>query len=133
MDKNLILLCYLFITHYIADFAIQSRNSAENKSHSFNALMEHITSYYMFSILFIILPMMFVVAINKYPAFYSSLVYYVISMTTAHLVTDYLTSKFNAKMRRDGKVKLFWIGIGFDQMLHTIQIIYFFNLFIFGA
>lgn len=130
MGNQLIVLCYLFIVHYVADFVIQSQKSAENKSHSFRALWEHIFSYYMFSIIAIVVPSLLISPTNTLNIGW---IYYVVCISSIHMLTDFFTSKFNTKMYKSKKTKLFWIGIGGDQLLHQIQIIYFYSLFIAGG
>jgi NhaP-type Na+/H+ or K+/H+ antiporter len=130
MGNQLIVLCYLLLVHYIADFIVQSQKSAENKSHSFRALWEHIFSYYAFSLVSICLPALLISPTNTLNI---GLIYYVACVSVLHMITDFFTSKFNAKMYKSKKTKLFWVGIGGDQLLHQIQIIYFYGLFIAGG
>jgi hypothetical protein len=40
----------------------------------------------------------------------------------AHTITDYFTSRLNSKLWQQGKVHNFFISVGFDQVLHYIQL-----------
>jgi len=40
----------------------------------------------------------------------------------AHTITDYFTSRLNSKLWAEGKVHWFFVSIGFDQILHYIQL-----------
>jgi hypothetical protein len=40
----------------------------------------------------------------------------------AHTITDYFTSRLNAKLWAKGNVHNFFVSIGFDQYLHYLQL-----------
>lgn len=40
----------------------------------------------------------------------------------AHTITDYFTSRLNSKLWSEGKVHNFFVSVGFDQVLHYVQL-----------
>lgn len=110
---------FIVITHYIADFIFQDEKWAVGKSKSFSSLVQHTTMY---SIIWV-----FPVHIIS-EDFFKSLVFVLITFI-AHTITDYFTSKIVSKRFSDEyygspipNLGAFSI-IGFDQVLHYIQLI----------
>lgn len=117
IDLKIVLLI-LFI-HWIADFVLQTDWQAKNKSKRMDALLIHAWAY---SILWL-LPAVFLlkktdVAMN---AVISAWLFVIITFI-CHAVTDYFTSRLNAKLWSEGKVHLFFVSVGFDQFLHFTQL-----------
>lgn len=103
----------ILITHWIADFVLQTEWMAKNKSKNWGALLAHtgIYSLVWFAVL----------------AFYEAenliiALYFAILTLIAHTVTDYFTSRINSKLWDQGKMHYFFVSIGFDQILHYIQL-----------
>ena len=42
----------------------------------------------------------------------------------AHFCVDFVTSRISSKAWADKKIKLFWITIGFDQLLHVTCLLF---------
>jgi len=117
-----ILILGILLIHYIADFWVQTSEEARNKSHSITALLSHTFSYSFF----FIIPMMFIFAsINKSP----SLAWEFCAITfVLHTITDFFTSRVNAYFWRQGRDRDFFKNLGFDQLLHFIQLLLTFQL-----
>lgn len=112
-----VILIMLFV-HFVSDFVMQSDRQAKNKSVSIGALTEHAFEYSFFMMFgFIGLSAAFG---HNTPtiAFYAAGITFV-----AHWITDYFTSRLNKRLWESGNTHNFFVGIGFDQFLHTVQII----------
>lgn len=103
----------ILIIHWIADFVCQTDWQAKNKSKSWSALLEHTLSYsgiWIVGALFIISNPIRVVP-------------FVLITFVTHTITDYFTSRLNSKLWAEGKVHWFFVSIGFDQILHYVQLL----------
>lgn len=124
----------LFITHFIADFILQSRAMGKNKSSNIKYLLSHI------SIIFLCF---LCVASFKFAA-YNALIHLVIDATIWNgfklfkFIDWYSISMsfdFNKKIAAE-RVKdyqywedhWFYVFIGLDQLLHAITIVYLFEM-----
>lgn len=115
MEISIIEITVILFTHWIADFICQSREIAENKSKDMKALTNHVLVY---------------TFIWGIPAFYffhtrSSpkewLLFLILTFVT-HWLTDYIISKITAVLWKSEEVWLFFVVIGFDQLLHYMQL-----------
>lgn len=102
----------LMFAHWIGDFVLQTDKQAKNKSKSNYQLGLHVISYSstMFMAATLLLP-------SKEAA-----VFFGITLA-AHFITDYITSRINSKLYEANKIHNFFVSIGFDQWLHTVQIL----------
>ncbi len=94
----------ILITHYVADFLLQTESMALNKSHSNLALGKHVLVY------------------TVMLALSGHFVWSVLN-GVLHFVTDYTTSRMTAlawAQKRRGK---FFNIIGADQLIHTSLLI----------
>lgn len=105
---------YLILIHWIADFVLQKHQWSIDKSKSNKALLKH-TSVYSAS-WFVLWPLL---GFNT--------VYFVLITFVLHTITDYFTSRLNSKLWKEGQVHNFFVSIGFDQVLHYVQLIATFN------
>lgn len=116
MPVEFIMIVYV---HFIADFLYQDEEWATNKNHSITALLKHTTVYSL---------MWFVpTAIGNLDPI--NAVYFVLITFVAHTITDYFTSKAVTRLFKEKKygssipnTGAFTV-IGFDQMLHYIQLV----------
>ena len=101
----------IIILHWIADFIMQTDKEAQNKSTSFKWLLSHTVRY---SVIWMAagIPIFGV----KYAVLFG-----VITFIT-HTLTDFITSKITKYFWEKEKVHNFFIVIGFDQVLHYIQL-----------
>lgn len=97
-DRLLIFL--LLSVHFLSDFILQSDWMAKNKSKSNEALLAHTTMY--------CLPFWAIFGWK-----------YALVNMALHTVIDYGTSRVNSYLWSKGKVHEFFVGVGFDQLLHA--------------
>lgn len=124
MEKfEIILFAALFI-HWIADFIFQSDEDAKNKSKSMKHLLSHTFTYSLtWFCALVLLKLSLIITNNDYYWIESYCLYLFVLVTfTIHTITDYLTSRLNSKLWAEGKVHNFFVSIGFDQILHYIQL-----------
>lgn len=106
----------ILLLHWIFDFVCQTHYQSINKSKRFSVLLSHTLTY---SGLWACIIFLLVLALNK-PI---ELLWFIPITFIAHTITDYLTSKLNAKLWRENKVHEFFVSIGFDQWLHCAQLL----------
>jgi len=117
MPLWIIILC--LITHWIGDFVAQTHSQSIGKSTSNVVLSEHVFSYTMiWSIPAFII---FSTTLSFCDGFWRFLVFLVITYTT-HFAIDYYTSRVNKQLWEAKEVHNFFVSIGFDQVLHYLQI-----------
>lgn len=103
MSERYLIIAILGV-HFLSDFVLQSDWMAKNKSKNNKALLLH-TSVYMLPFL----------AIFGWK--------YALVNMALHTVIDYITSRVNSYLYTKGKIHEFFIGIGFDQLLHAVCLI----------
>lgn len=104
-------ICAIVCIHFVADFVFQTHKQAVGKSKEIKWLLRHTITYS---------AVWFGVGCFFYPivtAFLFALITFI-----AHTITDYFTSRLNAKLWAKGNVHNFFVGIGFDQVLHYVQL-----------
>jgi hypothetical protein len=111
---NLTEIFAILIIHWFADFVLQTDKEAKGKSKNWSDLLSH-TSFYSLFWLLCGIALLGVVGI-------SNAVVFTLITFIAHTITDYYTSRLNSKLWADGKVHSFFISIGFDQVLHYVQL-----------
>lgn len=139
---NLILIISIFIAHFIADFIFQDEKWATNKSKSFRALLAHTFMYSTVLITFGYCYLSYEIIMNDVSREYivdmnSRVLLFGFITLVFHTVTDFFTSKLTSKLYSQGKFGSeipnfgFFTVIGFDQVLHYIQLyVLFYHLFI---
>lgn len=126
---TIILIMQIIFIHWVADFICQSDWMALNKSSSMNALLAHTGVY---SLCWFVLH--FTGLTNH------QVVLFVLITFVIHTTQDFLTSRVNKLLipkreylagsdeyfrYKPGSVwAYFWIGVGFDQILHYGQLIF---------
>ena len=108
----------IIIIHFIADFVLQTDEQAKTKSSDNYSLLLHTISYSGFW-LFIgfIIAMTTDIELVQTKTFVFVLITFI-----CHTITDYFTSRLNKKLWESNQVHNFFVGIGFDQVLHYIQL-----------
>lgn len=119
METFIAFILIVLFGHFIADFIVQTDWQAKNKSKNLEALSRHILSYT------VCMTVLVLVAADSMQLKYTPYLIWLFAVITlaSHFITDFFTSKFNAKMWAAQKYKLFWTGIRFDQFLHATQLI----------
>jgi uncharacterized membrane protein len=116
-----IVLSILFL-HWVADFVLQTDEDAKNKSKSMDHLLNHTFTYSFFWLI----PMIgiLLVDIKPIPPMYAiALAFMFCSITLLiHTITDYFTSRLNSKLWLEERVHDFFVSVGFDQVLHYLQL-----------
>lgn len=109
-----IILSILFI-HWVADFVFQTSWQAENKSKQWSALLAHTGLY----------SLAWFPPIYIYGVFMDwgiSILLFIPITFVCHTATDYYTSRVNLMLWEKKEVHTFFASVGFDQMLHYIQL-----------
>lgn len=110
----------LLFTHWVADFIFQTDKQAKGKSTSWVYLTGHVFSYTLG--LFVFAGFFFPEPITACK--------WVLANAALHWCTDWVTSRVNSKLYREGKIHWFFVSIGFDQFIHYTTLILTFNYFV---
>lgn len=102
----------ILVIHWFADFVLQSHWMAINKSKKLEALLAHTGTY---SVIWLIVMYMFTA--NIVIAFEFMAVTFI-----AHTITDFFTSRLNSYLWKKNDVHNFFVSVGFDQVLHYLQL-----------
>ena len=110
--------------HYVADWIVQTREDAANKSHSLRALTNHVATY-TYTLLWgvVLFCIWFEPATFTYRQYIWHPISFVLINGILHWGTDYITSRINAANWAKKDKKPFWAGIGADQLIHQITLI----------
>jgi membrane-bound metal-dependent hydrolase YbcI (DUF457 family) len=110
-------LIILPLFHYIADWRLQSRQMAEQKSSSNGMLGAHVYVYTVFC------PFLFAIYLQYANLFdWQDVILYTLFNGLAHFITDWFTSRANARLWQLEDKKRFWNNIGLDQTIHFITL-----------
>jgi hypothetical protein len=96
---------------------LQTHWQATNKSKNNHALVAHTAVYSI--VWFVGAPLILPLSVC---------IFFVAITFIAHTVTDYFTSRWTAKLYARGDVHNFFVVVGFDQLLHYIQLFYTYEL-----
>lgn len=121
---NLIEIFSIIIIHWIADFVCQSHWQATNKSKNNYALLAHTITYSVIWAFLAYFTLFWYLVITREKVHSTpELLYWFIPITfVCHTITDYFTSRLNTKLWNKGDVHNFFVSVGFDQVLHYIQL-----------
>ena len=123
----------ILIVHFVADFIFQTDQQAKGKSKNWKDLLSHTGVY---SLVWLIIPISMYLKdyhpyrnphllpddVIFYTKYFLPMIYFIIITFICHTVTDYFTSRLNSKLWNESKVHLFFVSIGFDQILHYMQL-----------
>ena len=104
MEIQLILA--IIIAHWIGDYVLQSESMAVGKATSLKWLTIHV--------------LVWTASIRIITTLFGATFMWVIAMGVAHWIQDFITSKINSHFQKTKQLKLFWLTIGTDQMLHYL-------------
>ena len=107
---NLIEIFSIILIHWFADFVLQTDKQAKGKSKNWSDLLGHTFTY---SLIWL--------SMISWLGFWQGLIFVLITFI-AHTITDYFTSRLNSKLWSEGKVHNFFVSVGFDQVLHYVQL-----------
>ena len=111
--------------HFIGDFVFQSNEVAKQKSTNYSVLFYH-ASFYSSVIFLGILCLKIYLLGFQFPLIGTAFKFFIITLII-HFITDFYTSKVNKQFYEEGKTHQFFVGIGFDQLLHFVQLIVTYN------
>ncbi len=119
---SLIEIFSIIFIHWIADFVLQTHKQAQGKSKNWGDLLAHTFTY---SSLWIFVSCLLIGYANKTQTtqwyVIHSFLFGLITFIT-HTITDYFTSRLNSKLWAKGDVHNFFVSVGFDQVLHYVQL-----------
>lgn len=104
-SMNPLLLCYLLAVHWAADFVLQTNEMALGKSTSNRWLSFHVAVY--------------TIAL----AFLTLSPWFALVNGALHWVTDYVTSRWTARLWKAERRHDFFVAIGVDQLIHTVTLV----------
>lgn len=107
---------YMILIHYLADFGLQTHDQAINKSTSNLWLFRHVGVY---SLIWLIATI---------PIFGIYSIIFALITFICHFITDYITSRIGKPFWEKQDLHNGFGVVGFDQMLHYLQLYYTFKL-----
>jgi hypothetical protein len=117
---SLIVIFTIILVHWFGDFVIQTDEQAKNKSKDNSFLLAHVSSY---SITWLfIMPTVFLFSGLSIIGVHKSVLLFLSITFVTHFITDYFTSRLNSKLLAKGDVHNFFVSVGFDQVLHYVQL-----------
>lgn len=132
IQLNLIEIFSIIIIHWFADFVLQTDKQAKGKSKNWSDLLSHTGVY---SLVWLLVGgFIYLQQFRPYNPAYNDMmnVYwqhwiprgllFVLITFVCHTITDYFTSRLNSKLWAKGDVHNFFVSIGFDQVLHYVQL-----------
>ncbi len=121
-EINIWVVLAILAIHWFADFVLQTDKQAKGKSKNWHDLLSHTAIYSTIWIWGIAIIWRVEGTFESDILFWYSLLF---ALTTfiCHTITDYFTSRLNSKLWEQGKVHLFFVSIGFDQLLHFVQLL----------
>jgi len=109
----------IIIIHWIADFVLQTDKMAKGKSKNWIDLLSHTLTYSGF---WLFIGSVYWFTFNPAYKFQTPVLIFVLITFIAHTITDYFTSRLNSILWVKGKTHYFFVSVGFDQILHYIQL-----------
>lgn len=109
----MLVLLIIFVVHFLADFVFQSSKMATGKSKSLKWLSVHVTVYGLVSILSLLV---------IYFAFkqIEMAIYWWMLNVILHFFVDFVTSKITSVFWEQKNMRLFFVMIGLDQLIHIL-------------
>jgi len=107
---------FLLLLHFVGDFLFQIRWMANNKSHNQFALLCHVITYGI-----VLTTGLYFVTPQAVPL--SVFIMFIAFNLIAHYVTDAITSKITSYLFEKKQIYLFFVTVGFDQLIHACTLI----------
>jgi hypothetical protein len=102
----------LLVTHWVADFVLQTHWQATNKSKNSMALIEHVAVYS---------ATLAVCSIGIF-GLHPDMALFLTLNAALHFGTDFCTSRASAKLRAKQDWHNFFVVIGFDRLIHQVTL-----------
>lgn len=117
---SFVFLAIIFIAHFVGDFVMQTEWEATTKSKDVMALASHVGGYSISLMVAFFLMLWF--GLVLYPAQDLSMLLFIwlVFNVIAHFAVDFYTSKLNSRLWVSGNMHNFFLGVGFDQMVHSL-------------
>ena len=115
----IIMIIFVLLLHFFADFVLQTHDDAMNKSTSVKHLFSHVWEYSVFTTLVMLA---FAYGLGGVALLGHAYLFGAITFVS-HFSIDYVTSKWNSRLWKSGNVHDFFVGIGYDPWLHAVQLI----------
>jgi hypothetical protein len=112
------LFIFILLIHFLADFALQTDEQAKGKSTYVKWLLYHVGVY---SIIWLMASWFYFGDFGR-AILFSSITF------VAHYITDYITSRIGKPFWDKGDYHNGFVVVGFDQILHYLQLYYTFKL-----
>lgn len=117
------IIIWILFCHWVSDFILQTHWQASNKSKNVRALINHTFNYSLLMLIGVSLSLYSPGQIHFKQSVDDCLfVFWGITFIT-HTFIDYFTSRLNAKLWEKKQVHNFFVSVGFDQLLHFVQLI----------
>ena len=114
------LIIAVLVAHFVGDFVVQTHRQAQGKSRSLLWLSLHVFTYFLtlsaWAWAVVLTPPLRCTNVRLLAEF-------VLVNTALHFATDFFTSKLNAYLWKKGDVHNFFVGVGFDQLLHYLAFV----------
>ena len=117
---SLTIVLVIIIVHWFADFVCQTHWQASNKSKNNLALLKHTIMYSLIVMLTMEFSFLNLYG-DTYEAFWKTFTFGGVTFF-CHTITDYFTSRLNSRLWTKGETHNFFVSVGFDQVLHYIQL-----------
>lgn len=108
----------IILIHWLADFVLQTDKQAKGKSKNWTDLLSHTGIY---SLIWLIPSL--IIFFNQSEIGIIKALSFILITFVCHTITDYFTSRLNSKLWSEGKVHNFFVSVGFDQVLHYVQLL----------
>lgn len=112
------LFLFILLIHFLADFGLQTHEQSTKKSESNKWLFYHVGVY---SIIWLIASYMYL------GDFRQAIIFAIITFVF-HYTTDFITSRISKPFFKSGNFHDGFVVVGFDQVLHYIQLYYTFKI-----
>lgn len=119
MIENTVLF-YILLIHFLADFCLQTPDQARLKSTDIDELGKHVLSYSL---------TWFLASYIWFEAWHLSMMFALVTFIL-HFITDYVTSRIGKPYWEKKDYHTGFVVVGADQVLHYIQLILTYQLFI---
>lgn len=121
--NDIYLIIGILLIHWFADFVLQTDKQAKGKSSDWSCLLAHTGIY---SLMWF-LPCLGYLSVTNCS---HSIMLFPLVTFIAHTITDFYTSRINSQLYKDGKIHEFFVSVGFDQVLHYVQLLLTYKLLV---
>lgn len=105
---------FIILIHFLADFCLQTHQQATLKSSNNKYLFYHVGVY----------SLIWLISLLSYGIDIKNAVEFSFITLFLHFLTDWLTSRIGKPFWKNQDLHNGFVVVGFDQMLHYIQLIY---------